>query len=487
MWGCVRGARCGLIGFIVLLTAGCGYKYKGQESDFSSVYEHGDFIAASKAATEARANAEKNEQRNLLIWLLEEGSSCRAANRFDESSAALERAEKIFDECDQKAKVRISREIYAAFTNPMALDYEGCGYERIMLNVYDALNYLDLGKKDDIRVAIKRIADAQDKCEQRYADQIAAAKGAQEPDDDAVVARVKSDKSFQSGQSQFLADFPDVQSETAPDRLTHKRLYVNAFAEYLQGLYYLNSGEPGERELGRVAIRNAAGMVPENRYLADDVRYADAAAAGAAPVAPRVYVLFETGIAPYRKEIRIDIPLFILNLAYKDTKVDYIGVAFPVLKRHDNAVPYLEASADGRSYQTATLADLDKIVAREFKDELPQIITRTVISAVAKAAVQYGVAKSVEKQSPLVQIFTRAAVAVVQAAFNETEVRCWHTLPKQVQLASFPVPASGTVTLSLPGGQPAGTVQLPPGKSSIIWVKTIGPQSPPQVHSIVMN
>jgi hypothetical protein len=227
-------------------------------------------------------------------------------------------------------------------------------------------------------------------------------------------------------------------------------------------------------------------MVPNQKYVTEDANHAEAAASSGKPQ-PRVYVLFETGMAPVRKEIRIDLPIFLVNIAYRDTKVDYIGVAFPVLKEQRGIHDYLTVQTAEGNYNTKILADMDRIVAREFKEELPSMITRTVISAIAKAAIQYGVAKATEKQDPLVQILARGAVAVTQAALNEAEVRSWRTLPKQVQLASFPTPSDGRVNLMLPQAGPAGTAQIAPGKSAIVWVKSSGSRSATLVRVIPLD
>ena len=126
-------------------------------------------------------------------------------------------------------------------------------------------------------------------------------------------------------------------------------------------------------------------------------------------------------------------------------------------------------------------------MAREFKDELPTLITRMVISTGIKVAAQYGVAKATEKQDPWVQLISRATVAVYEAAFNEADVRAWRTLPKQIQVTSFATPANGQVTLTFPGGVPAGAAAVQPGKANVVWVRSPGRGGPPLVRSFPIN
>ncbi len=64
------------------------------------------------------------------------------------------------------------------------------------------------------------------------------------------------------------------------------------------------------------------------------------------PVTPTTYVIFETGVAPVREQIRIDIPLFIAG----SRDVPYLGAAFPVLRLEGGQLPSLVvAGAGGRA------------------------------------------------------------------------------------------------------------------------------------------
>jgi hypothetical protein len=199
-------------------------------------------------------------------------------------------------------------------------------------------------------------------------------------------------------------------------------------------------------------------------------------------------VIFETGMSPAREEIRIDIPVFLYNIAIHDTRVDYVGIAFPRLQKIDNNIEYITCSTSGGGqYPTQVLADIDKIVAREFKNEFPLIITRTVISAIVKAAAQYAVAKATEHEDQWVQFGARFATAAWAAATNEADLRTWRTLPKQVQLASFPTPQDSVVRLSLPNGTQLSNVTVEPGKSALIWIRCPSYAAPAVIRQVNLN
>ena len=483
-------AFCAAAGVTTAASAGgCGYQYKADQQTVSQVFERGDYTQAAVAAEHA---AKHGAAQNKLSYTLEVGSTARVAGQYGQSNGALQKADNLFDTYDERAKVRPDRELAAVLINPMAVEYEGRGYERIMLNCYRALNFLEQGQTDDARIAIKRTEYAQQRNEDRYEDAIAKDQKLRDnnrADSQSAVDEkgVTQDPNFQKNKGKFLADFQDEVAADGPlPDQKHKQLWDNPFAEYLQAVFYLNSSNGGDHEVGRVAMRNAAGMT-NNPYVKADAAYAEQVASGSNP-GPRVYVLFETGMAPYFQEIRIDLPVLLLNLRYRKNSLSYVGVAFPVLKKSRGARDFVVAGTTSGTYKTAMLADLDRIVAREFKEELPSLITRTIISTIAKAAINVGVNEAAKSsKNEFVQIGALIGTAVAQAVLNEADVRCWRTLPKQVQVASFATPVNGRVDLSLENGAPFGSVNVSTNQSSIIWVRSASNSAGTLVRVIPMN
>ena len=58
-------------------------------------------------------------------------------------------------------KVSVSREALATVTNLKNLPYEGFAYDKIMMNTYKALNYLELGDFERARVELNRAYERQ--------------------------------------------------------------------------------------------------------------------------------------------------------------------------------------------------------------------------------------------------------------------------------------------------------------------------------------
>ena len=62
-------------------------------------------------------------------------------------------------------------------------------------------------------------------------------------------------------------------------------------------------------ERARKSFERVLGMIGENKFIRQDMETIDQIIAGE-PFPEVTYVIFETGLAPEREQIRVDLPLF---------------------------------------------------------------------------------------------------------------------------------------------------------------------------------
>lgn len=140
------------------LSAGCA-SYNMQTQQISQSYELGNMQAA---ASQISAEADKRgEGKDAIVWRLEQGAVLRAAGRLEDSNKAFDKAEELVNKYEEAAKMSVSREAIAAVTNLTTLPYEGFAYDKIMMNTYKALNYLELGDYEKARVELNRAYERQ--------------------------------------------------------------------------------------------------------------------------------------------------------------------------------------------------------------------------------------------------------------------------------------------------------------------------------------
>lgn len=212
-------------------------------------------------------------------------------------------------------------------------------------------------------------------------------------------------------------------------------------------------------------------MISDNKFVQDDLADVERALGGE-PIPPSTYVIFETGEAPLRKQINIHLPLFLVGVK----EVTYVAAAFPKLEFQPNYLSSLQVVSGENNDTTIVLANMDSVIARDFKNELPLIITKTLIATAAKAAAIYG-AKEGLKKSDYAWI-ADVVGGIWQAAAAQADLRTWTTLPKEFQFCRLATPADRKIELTAPGYPYPTSVTIDDGTVNVLWVKSVNPNSP---------
>lgn len=437
---------------------------------------------AEAAAEFTKKAGKKKDSKDTVVWRLEEGAALRAAGKLKESLTAFEQADERIRRYEEKAKVRVGNEAGAMLSNQAQLPYQGRDYDKVMLSTYRALNYLQLAEPNNARPelvrAYQRQQDAVENNQKRIEEEEEEIRKAGE---DQKNAKAKSSADQAQQDPKFRAAIDSNYSEL--DGLVAYADYVNPFPVYLDGLYFLNfSTGASDLERARKSFERVLGLSGENKFVKADLESVAKALRGE-PVPPTTYVIFETGCAPWRDQIRIDIPLFFLGQG----NVPYAGAAFPRLKLEKDMLSALTVTADGTDETTVSIASMDSVVGQHFKNELPTIITKTLLSTTIKAAVAYGINKAISDQDAVAGIISKIITGVGQAAMNIADTRTWTTLPKQFQICRVPTPTNQFVTLSAPGYPQKAEVAIEPNSANLIYVKSINPASPLIVNQTTLR
>ncbi|HTB63584.1 MAG TPA: hypothetical protein VK737_08345 [Opitutales bacterium] len=453
-------------GFALALTAGLAgcASYTAKTQNLRAAWDAGDYPrAANIAAGEMKSN---DANVDTVLWDLEAGATARAAGDIHGSMAAFNAADGLFDYWDTQPAVSISRESASLLINPTVLPYRGYDYDRIMESVYQALNYLQLGQFDQARVELTRALERQQTAMTKNADraqkvQEATANSASSGYD---ASRAQADPQFQAAMRENFGPL---------DSLKYYTDYANPFATYLRAVCLLARPQsPSDNESARVDFTRVQAMIGHNPFIDADCALAtDVTQGGKLP--SLVFVLYETGAAPDRVETRISIPLF---LATRD--VPYFGVAFPKLNFNPFYNPGLVVQAAGAApLRTALLCDMDSIIAQEFRNELPDVVVKTLISAGAKATALFA-AHQETKNNNLLDVLTQFSGLVYEDVVNHADLRTWVTLPKQIQFCRLITPADHKLYIARAGISESLEVDLPDAPVTMVSIKSTSPLSP---------
>lgn len=433
-----------------LLTSGC--KTYKEQNKVITYWHRGEL---SQAVTEATKEADDHaDGKDAIVWRLEQGAALRAGGQFAASNQAFDQAEQKMDDYAHEAKVRLGQETGALLSNQANLAYEGRSYDGIMLDTYKALNYLALGEPDKARPELIRAYQRQQEAVAENRRRIEKVQTeARENQNSGRIRQSEENPAFQTQLQSSLSGINDIQPYAD---------YVNPFTVYLDGIYFMaNAVDSSDLERAHKALERVASVVPDNRYVREDVASVNGLLNQGKALRPTTYVIFETGCAPIRDQKRIDIPIIF-------SKVSYLGAAFPILVPQGDFQPSLTVTAGGTSYQTEPVASMDSIIVRDYKNELPVVITKTIAATIAKAVAAYAANDAVRQQNDLAGLVVQIATAAYQMAVNIADTRTWTTLPKEFEVCRFPTPADGKIEFSTPNGMKAGVTLLgAPGGAKI--------------------
>jgi hypothetical protein len=444
---------------ISLLATGC--RTYEQQNRVIQYWHQGNLPSA---AAEATKTADQNaNNKDAIVWRLEQGAALRGNGQYEASSKAFDQAQDRIDQYSLEAKVKVGNEAGALLSNQANLPYIGRAYDGIMLNTYKALNYLQLGEPDKARVELIRAYQRQQDAVADNQRRIEKVQGeAAKSKDKATMDKAEQAPKFKA---QMQGAYTDL------DNLKAYANYVNPFTVYLDGLYFMaDAVDASDLERAHKSFERVVGFDPDNDYVKQDLATVDDLMNGK-PLPPTTYVIFESGCAPVRGQIRIDIPIIV-------TKVSYVGAAFPTLKPQGNYLPSLNVTANGTNATTSLVASMDSVIGLDFKNELPIVITKTIAATVTKAVAAYAVNEAANQQNSLLGLASQIGTAVAQAAVNIADERTWTTLPKQFQVCRIPTPPDRKIELKTPGGGQRIPVTIEDGTINIVYVKSITATSP---------
>lgn len=450
--------------FGVFLLSGCA-TYNQQIAALDAQWVRGD---VNQAARSADALVERyGDGRDGTLLLLEKGAVLRGAGYLQGSNETFERAYEAIRKSDDDPRLSLSSEFVASLSNLAQLPYQARFYDRVMLHTYAALNAMALEDQESARVHLNRALEAQRDAldENRRRLEQAQEEARKKGEDTLPAERILEDPSVQEELNQRFAHLYE-RAAYAP--------YVNPFAVYLDGLYFLYHGvDSSDRERARVSLLRMRELIGTHPAVEADIELAESEAS-VDSINPLTYIIFETGRAPRRRQIIIDFPTILFSRT-----VPYVGLALPDLEFRGDYRGTIEVSNEGGWIRSETIADLDSVVAQEFKDRLPLTITRSLAVTGSRIVAQYLLQEGLRDQQTLSALASIGGF-IYQASVNQADLRTWTTLPKEFQVVRIPTPSDGLLKLRDPATGETLRIELKPVQIQVVFVKSASRSAPIQ-------
>ena len=447
----------GVISVAIFLT-GCGAGLKNLGKSSAHMQEAKQASTKQEYRKLFQEYGEQNETKDLL-WDYEAGTVGNYVAAYKDSVFYFDRAEDLIKKYDEEVLAsKVLANVGAVLTNDTFMDYRPRIYEKIMVNTYKGIDFINMSDWQNARIEFNRALVRQDRAKEFFAKEIGKEK-----------KKLEEQKKKASGVKN-LNKTTDIIEKKYTNLFAFKpyRDFTNPFTSYLAGIYFLNRKDYGKAtDLLKETYGMIKGLDEGSDYVKADFKLADSMKGSLKARSNHyVWVVFLNGQAPKKKELRIDIPLFLVT-----DKVYYTGIALPTLKIRKRAFSYLKAYTPKEQKRTKEIASIDRVVKLEFKKRFPIVMMRAVTRTILQTVVQ----KQLQDKGGLIGGLIGA---VYQGTMNRADTRMWERLPKEFQVAR--VRTSTSLTIKSPRGEVA-SFKTDPHHNYIVFVTIPTPSSEPIV------
>jgi hypothetical protein len=355
------------------LLGGCA-GYSSNIAGPREAIHRGDYPTAIKAIESLAAKKDNDE----LLYLMDLGIAYHAAGLYEKAIDTFREAEKLADKYDYTS---VSEEVGTVIVNDDVKKYRGEDFERILINVYLALDFTLLGRWEEALVECRRINHRMD------------------------LFKAKNTRQFQynSFAKYLAATLFEARGELNDALVDYRQLASSPYGNFA----YL--GGPLLRTAARL---RASEEVERYRKRFPDVRDVNPPGQG------DVFVVFEQGKGPYK------VPSYHNRLVPQFIRSPYFGTGAKLRVDGANA-----------SFPVETLFDIENVAIRELEESAAGIAAKKVAGIVAKQAIGHGVAAATDNEA------LGAATALILHAMDKADTRSWSTLPARLQVARLSLPA----------------------------------------------
>ncbi len=401
---------------VSLFIFGCASSMKSHKVQFAGINEK--LISRDYAGAIAQIESSKGKfykEKEKALYYLDIGMLYHYNKEFKKSNEMLSKAEQAIDELYTKS---ISRAAVSLLLNDNVLEYSGEDYEDIYLNVFKAINYLELGLFDDAFVEIRRINDKLSLLEQKHtkmADQFNLSKDKQ--------------KDFKAGKNKF---------------------HNSALGRYLSMLLYRAEGKMDDARIDKDKLKDAWRLQSQiynfkqpnlDNYLkiSDKVKVDFLCFAGRAPdkKANTLYIHTEKNlivIGTTKENPRGKQNLETLDLInWPGVKKGYhFKFQLPFMKERKSNIGKIKIVVDGKIVkELEMIEDIEKVAFETYKIKEPIIYLKTITRIVVKGLFAAKRKQEMEKKiaNPLLGFAARLATDVAVDATENADLRISRFFP----------------------------------------------------------
>lgn len=473
-------ARNSVWGMIFILTAYLLFSAcaGGRYSHYSALNQ---FMAKREYPQADKKVQEKlNEvygKKNLLLYYFDRGLLLHLAGSWDESNQMFDKAERLADDYFTKS---ISTEASTFLISDNMRPYYGEDFERAMIHVFSALNYIYLKKFDDALVEARRVNLFLNKLETDYGHKnyytedafirylmgiIYESRGEV---NDAFISYRKALNRYKSTQKAYGVEVPPDLVFSALQTAKDMR-FQEEFDEIKKEFPDISRNfVPAGGNTGEIIFLHYNGRVP---HKIDNIfKMAFGKAWGF------VGMVEVDGEA----QENVNNAATVIETIASDEQVI---IAFPKFVPTPYNIFLSKVKVNDREYSTELVQDIGQIAVKNLDDRKGRVFFKSVARAAVKFALSKAAERKIEKETDnkLTEWLLTKAVKTASALTEKADKRSWQTLPDQIRMSRIKVP-EGTYSVDISFINRKGYVayeknlegiKVSRGKKTFLYISTV--------------
>ncbi len=341
----------------------------------------------------------KGEERDLVLYMMNKAMVLRMKGEFEASNNVFEAAKA---EILRVEAISVSEQASALVVNDSLRSYVGESYERVMLHIYKALNYLELNDVDGARIEALQIDELMQ----------------QLPEDDYAA---DSFSRYLTGM--IFEDLDEEDSALVFYRKSHDSYIKNSDVAV---------SEPNALKADLLRLTDALGFDNEHDQYQESFQKVSFANSKQLNQKGELVIIVNNNLVPIKSEHAIN--------AQSPQTGRLIRISVPLYQNKPTYVSQIRVTIDGKNFSGEITEDLEKIANYMLDKQLPLITAR----AVARAVIKDKTAGKVGDANPIMGLIVNIFGFVSERA----DTRSWVTLPQNIHLARIPIDA-GTYDVSV--------------------------------------
>ncbi|WP_455222403.1 COG3014 family protein [Kaarinaea lacus] len=345
-----------------------------------------------------------DSERDAVLYNMNKGMLLRMSGDYRGSNAAFETAKQLIERLEA---ISVTEQASSLVVNDQVKSYEGAVFEKLLLQFYMILNYLELGQKDDARVEVLQI------------DQ-----------------RLKAIKQKQSGEAlpeeAWVRYMSGIVFEDLGEWSDAMIAYRKAYQAYKQYLASYKLSIPYSLKMALLRLADRQGLYDELEQYKQEFGINEWETIAERQKKGELVIVVNSGLAPVKKPNSAT--------AISPRSGQLVRISVPAYVKRPIALSGVNYQVDDQQGQLEIMEIVDPLAIKDLEREMPTIMAR----AVARQAIKYQATKQTRQEDSALGLLVNLTGTLLEQA----DTRSWTTLPQAIYMARISL-KPGTYNLAV--------------------------------------